>query len=297
MILKPNYRMKMRHAFEMKVDFDTFLDFKRQCLDRDSNASEVISDIIIKTQKDGSFLALDIGTGEGMLIKEVLKKCPSIPIRFDLVEPTIKGVRLIERNLREYVKNGSVHIYRSPFERFPESEHEERYHLVLCSHTFYHFQQKDWTRLMAKILRLLADGGFFINILVSKETFLYEMARLFRGSLKQKEELTEEFGYFVFSEDFENLLYKEKIDFMKKQVFSRLDYSDSYPNYLKGLADVELSRLVKNLCYLFRVDVKKLTRVQLTDIKRETIKSFNNMLAIKSDVFIVKKTISSSKGG
>lgn len=290
-MFKMNYRMDYKHKYKIKVDFNTFLDFKNRCLDRDQNAS----DLILETIKDHSvpnydYKVLDIGSGEGKLIQEILMGLENkTKYLFDLIEPTKKGIRLIKKNLKEYIKSGTVRNFKTMFETFPIDENKNRYNIVICSHTFYHFRPVDWQKIIYRVYNLLAERGIFINLLASKETLIYKLSNIFRRSLSETTELKDEFGFYIFAEDYEKLLKKMKISFEKQLIISKLDYSKFYPKYIKGLNNLSLAKLVRNYCYLFRVDIDELDIDQFREIREIIVSNFSDLLTIRSYAFISAK--------
>lgn len=198
-----------------RLDFNAFMAFKRFRLRKDSQLKtrliEITKDLMVNKPV---FDVLDVGTGDGELIYDVLKHAnklvnPSHTVRLKCVEPALQAVELL-RNLQSKSSAFKVSstFYLETVQSYLNQRHYSKYDLITCIHSLYHISIKEWEKVYEGLREKLKSDGKIITVLASNKGILYKPLQLINSKLDSSR-LYSEYGLDIFAEDFIDFLNRE----------------------------------------------------------------------------------------
>lgn len=179
-----------------ETPFETFLRYSNSKEKSSIKIAEILNQYLSNMNSEIQFL--DIGTGDGSHIKQVLQKTMyENRINIELVEPSSDLIQELKRNLKGLPKNINAQIINELFEDFQPNR---TYDIVLASH-LYHIPDEDKVSQYSKMLDLLKPNGKLILVLKEDD---------------DRQEFRMKFKPLLFSGDFKGLTLTRSLDFVRQ---------------------------------------------------------------------------------
>ena len=200
---------------------------------------------------------LDVGTGEGSLIRKIADTHPTLALAITCVEPEKAARPMLESLQAEHFRDGrSMRIETMPISGFLEKV-SETYDVIFCNHCLYHINKQQWENLILSLRARLSESGRLFVELVSQESDIYRIYSCLESQPGFSSATFRTFdihGYLYFAEDLASL--RSAVDAMSTR---RLEsYIQILPDALREIADQFSgrrgeARFIQFLAFMFRM--------------------------------------------
>lgn len=146
--------------------------------------SQIAAELRKRTAHGRRVRVLDVGTGEGVILREVLhilKQNPEIaksPMAVTCIEPERlyrSAMESLEADLR--ASHIDCAYYSGTLQQYLEESDNERFDVVTATHTMYHFARASWATVIDGLLSRLGDSGIAVIQLVSRDSTVQHLGR------------------------------------------------------------------------------------------------------------------------
>jgi SAM-dependent methyltransferase len=264
-----------------KLDFDAFMAFKKFRLRKDTRLKDHLKELTVH-HMHGRDLAtvLDVGTGDGELIFEVLSQArrsstadvaPPL-VHLTCLEPTAQGVDLLRGLSAQRRTFGlSSRVHQSTVQAYLRQASERRFDLITCIHSLYHIPWDDWGKVFEGLRQQLKAGGKLVVIMASNEGLLYKPLRV-GADLLSSDRLYSEYGLDLFAEDLTGFLESVGMPYSLEAwdaplIFTAEEVSEAIADPNIGLTRQQTSIVSQVLSFLYRTDVMEVQTVLDDEIK------------------------------
>jgi hypothetical protein len=221
-------------------EFHTFTDISDHTPRASEEVWRVLSDLLKHRKKSDIIRILDIGSSDGSVMEPVLAELHKmgIVVRYVAVEPEKEAYeKALTQECLSYI-DGELHNCK--FEDYMQ-HNVEQFDYIAFSHSFYHFEFKDWRGIVEKSLEFLNDDGKLHIILDSEQGAVYELMPLVTNNKLDTD--TKEFGFLHFAEDMESFLRHKGMEFEQNTYLETIRISKN---------DRSVDEAARILAFLFR---------------------------------------------
>ncbi len=148
-----NNTFEYKKEGEIETPFSTFLKYSNEKL----NTSKKIAQILNQYKKD-TISVLDIGGGDGILLKESLASSNVIVSDITIVDP---NKDILDKARENFSSSNNVSFVEQSFETWNSTQ---TFDVVLASH-LYHIEDKDLQEQYESFLKKVTPGGILIFIM------------------------------------------------------------------------------------------------------------------------------------
>lgn len=221
----------------MRNYYSEFRNFDKFAKQTDS-ITESIRKINWSLHKDEVFYFVDIGSNDGFLTEKICR------VLFEKYgksktyasEPEEESYKQLIDRLEKY-KN--IQIDRMNFDKWIKKykkELDSKVHLLLHSHSFYHFQKKEWKSIINQGNEILSSSGKQIIIIDSEKTSINKIKYKIDKSVSPQKTVRK-YGEFLTGNEINNFLKTEELSFQHKIIEQHVIIPDN-KNSLQNFARI-----------------------------------------------------------
>lgn len=287
-------------------DLETYVICKEYLGNKDRRIAEHCIQLIESVSRESSSSSLrilDIGSGEGSLLRRILEGLDvsglagrGIEVEVDCVESD-EGAQYYLDGLAAFAQEKGVRVALNyqPIESFLD-ETTKHYDIVLSIHSLYHINTSQWEILLRHISRRINKHGALLVDLVSRRSSIYQiyedvLYRIDKLGLPRTYDID---GWLYFSEDLNQLFFSVFPDAQVHHIESRIVFPQNVlfkcrqALWERNMSKCDLSVF---LAFMFRVTPSDLL-VAAKDELTQVIASDNGEINFDSeeDLFIWRCT-------
>lgn len=261
-----NNTFEYKKEGEGETPFSTFLRYSDEKL----NTSKKVAEILIQLKKDNLSI-LDIGGGDGFLLKESLVSSKITASNIIIVDPN-KDILDKARDIFSDTKN--VTFIEEPFETWNSNQ---TFDIVLASH-LYHIESKDLQSQYASFFKKVAPGGVLIFIM-RKVDDVFTFKTIFKKKVMGQEYVAQTIDQAITI--FESIVPSSQIK--RDEVYAKLSlpYKESRPD-----TDKILSFLLSKKVELLEEDLVNEMYDYLEKVNGE-LTQIDGILLVKNKIALV----------
>jgi len=252
------------------VDFKEYVICKPYLTQKDDLiVNECFKYIVDRKDKNRSSIRiLDIGSGEGSLIRKIiykLKKYEFFNNGFNIVieclEPTDEGSNYLMKIKNEFLhSNIEINLIKLRIEDFLEKNTTmDKYDLILAIHSFYFINKQYWLSVIKKLMDIIRLDSKIIIGLVSRKSDIYNIYnQIDNEKLNHNyDRAFDEYGSYNFAEDLLDILLRHhEINYQTKNIIAPINFKESEGDIFYDAISNNYSKIrssvIEFLAFMFR---------------------------------------------